>query len=61
MLRIIGLVVVVAVVYLFINWEEHSDDVTSVVETVDEVAEQTSELREEIKDKAEDFADKLND
>jgi hypothetical protein len=55
MIRIIGLIVVIGVVYLFLNWDEYRDDVTAVVEKVDAAAEQTSDTREAIKDKIEDL------
>jgi len=61
MLRIIGLVVVVGMIYLFLNWVEYKDSVDTAVDSIDEVAEQTADTREDIKDKVEELTDKISD
>jgi len=61
MLRLIGLIVVAGLVYLFLNWDDYRDDVSAAVEKIDEVAEQTAETREEIKDKVEKLKEKVDD
>lgn len=55
MLRIIGLIVLVGAAYLFLNWDEYSEDVAAAVEKIDQAAEQTAETREDIKDKIEEL------
>lgn len=61
MLRIIGLVVVVGVVYLLLNWDDYRDDVSSAVDTIDDVAEQTEDFREDLKVKVEQLKEKIDD
>jgi len=61
MLRIIGLITVVGIVYLFLNWDDYRDDVTEAVEKIDDVAEQTEGMREELKDKVEQMKEKIDD
>jgi len=61
MLRIIGLIVVVGVVYLFLNWDDYRDDVNTAVDTIDEVAEQTEAVREDLNDKVEQLKEKIDD
>ena len=55
MLRIIGLIIVVGAGYLFLNWDEYSDDVNAAVEKIDQAAEKTSDAREAINDKIEEL------
>jgi len=61
MLRLIGLVVVVGLIYLFLNWDDYRDEVNTAVEKIDEVAEQTADTREEIKDKLKQAKEKMDD
>lgn len=61
MLRLIGLIVIIGLGYLFLNWEEHKGDVGVVVDQIDELAEKTTDAREDIKDKIEELKDNSND
>jgi len=61
MLRIIGLIVVVGVVYLFLNWDDYRDDVTEAVDAIDDVAEQTEDMRKDINDKVEQLKEKIDE
>ena len=61
MFRVIGLIVVIGVIYIFLNWDEYRDEVGSAVEKIDQVAEQTAETREEIKDKVEQLKEKMDE
>jgi len=61
MLRIIGLIFVVGIVYLFLNWDDYRNDVTEAVETIDDVAEQTEDMRKDINDKVEQLKEKIDE
>jgi len=61
MLRIIGLIVVIGVVYLFLNWDDYRDDVTNAVDAIDDVAEQTEEIRENLNDKVDQVKEKIDE
>jgi len=61
MLRIIGLIVVIGIVYLFLNWDDYRDDVTNAVDAIDVVAEQTEEIRENLNDKVDQVKEKIDE
>lgn len=50
MFKILGYVVVIGGIYLFINWEEHRDDVFNALNSVDQAAQSTTQLRDQAGD-----------
>jgi hypothetical protein len=61
MFRIIGLIVVVAAVFIFLNWDDYRGDVSSAVDKIDDVAEQADDMRENLNEKVEQIKEKLDD
>ena len=55
MLRIVTLIILVGIAYLFLNWDDYRTDVENAVDVIDDVAEQTKDMREDIYEKIEEL------